>query len=111
MPVSLAEQIRRRMSERRLTQRALAQSLDRPAPRISELLRGLERSEVRQDRLRLLSDLADALGLELVLAPVEKMEQVRKLLGETGDKIMTPHHPPSVFDELFIDLSDDDERE
>ena len=98
------------MSERGLTQRSLAQSLDRRAPRISELLRGLERSDVKQDRLCLLLDVADVLGLELVLAPSEKMEQVRKLLGETGNTIMTPHHPPSIFDELFIDLSDDDER-
>lgn len=107
-PLSVA--IRDRLAERNLTQSALAARVQRPATRISEFLRSLDQARPMKDRLTLLQEIADALQLEIVLTPREKADAVAKVLGPDRHARMTlaPASTPNVFDELFIDLGDED---
>lgn len=107
---NLAGQIRERLFDRELTQAALAARIHRSPARISELLRSLDRDVRKQDRLGLLQDIAEVLQMELVLAPLEKSDQVMQALGPGRDATMSLEPaPPSVFDELFIDLGSEED--
>ena len=106
----LSEQIRGRLFDHEMTQSQLAKRLQRPPARISELLRGLDRGDVKQDRLTLVQDIAEALQMELVLAPREKLDEITRILGPARDASMSLQaQPSSMFDELFIDLGDEDD--
>lgn len=106
--VNLASQIRDRLVDREITQTGLAARVHRSPARISELLRSLDQGMRKQDRLSLLHDIAEALQMELVLAPREKADEVMRALGVNRSATMSLDPAlPSVFEELFVDLGAD----
>ena len=92
------------------TQRAVARDLDKAPPRISELLRSLDQSRPLRDRLTLVTEMADVLGLTPILVPTRQLDKVMAVLGQPTAP-MTGTAPASLFDELFIDLTDRDDAE
>ena len=65
---------------------------------------------VRGKHRSLFAELCDTLDLVPVLVPKWRMESVRRLV----DDIPAPRHStevPRAFDELFIDLDDDETKE
>jgi len=103
-PVGLALRLRRH--ERNLTQPMLAARVGRSTPRISDLERDLVRGKVGRDRLGLLAEVCDALDLVPILVPRERVQAVRRDL-EANLPQNPPTAPRRVFDEVFVDLSDD----
>jgi hypothetical protein len=88
----------------------VAERLGRNRARISELERDLANNRLGRDRLTLFAELCDTLDLVPVLIPKSRMESVRLLI----DDIPAPRHStevPRAFDELFIDLDDDETKE
>lgn len=109
---NLSGQIRERLFEREMTQTVLATWVHRSPARISELLRSLDGDSRKQDRLSLLQDIAEVLQMQLVLAPREKLDAVMQAIGPSRDATMSLEPaPPSMFDELFIDLGAEDETD
>lgn len=103
----LGEALRKRRRERNLTQLQLATRLGRSAPRISELEKELLSDRIGRDRLGLLAQLCDALDLVPILIPAERAAAVAKQLG------VSPRAPAAgasrVFEDVFVDLSDDED--
>lgn len=107
---SLGEQLLAARKKRDLSQPALAERLGRNRARISELERDLANNRLGRDRLTLFAELCETLDLVPVLIPKSRMESVRLLV----DDMPAPRHStevPRVFDELFIDLDDDETKE
>lgn len=106
----LGEQLLAARKKRNLSQPALAVRIGRDRARISELERDLANNRLGRDRLTLFAELCDALDLVPVLIPKSRVESVRLLV----DDIPAPRHSievPRAFDELFIDLDDDETKE
>ncbi len=106
---ALGEQLLAARKKRDLSQAALAERLGRNRARISELERDLANDRLGRDRLTLFAELCDTLDLVPVLIPKSRMESVRLLI----DDIPAPRHStevPRAFDELFIDLDDDETK-
>lgn len=104
---SLGEAIRAERRRRGLNQAALAARVGRAPARISELERDLQTSRLGKDRLTLLAEICDALDLVMILAPRDQVSE-----GALGTRAPAPAASgaqPSVFDEVFVDLSDDDQ--
>ena len=76
---SIGEQLRRRREERGLSQAALALLIGRSQARISEFERELRRNRIGRDRLTLLADTCDELGLVPVLVPRSRATEIRKM--------------------------------
>lgn len=109
---NLSGQIRERLFDREMTQTVLAAWVHRSPARISELLRSLDDDARKQDRLGLLQDIAEVLQMELVLVPREKSDEVMQAMGASRDATMSLEPaPPSMFDELFIDLGAEDDTD
>ncbi|MCP2138119.1 transcriptional regulator with XRE-family HTH domain [Rhizobium sp. SLBN-94] len=107
---SLGEQLLAARKKRDLSQPTLAEQLGRNRARISELERDLANNRLGRDRLTLFAELCDTLVLVSVLIPKSRMESVRLPV----DDIPAPRHSieaPRAFDELFIDLDDDETKE
>jgi transcriptional regulator with XRE-family HTH domain len=104
----LGEQLRNWRKRRNLSQPALAQRLGRDRARISELERDLLGGRWGRDRLTLFAELCGALDLEPVLVPRGQGESIRAMIGVASESV---YRKPaaSAFDELFVDLGDDDE--
>jgi transcriptional regulator with XRE-family HTH domain len=106
----LGEAIRSERRRRGLNQADLAARVGRAPARISELERDLQTSRLGKDRLTLLAEICDALDLVLILTPRDQVPQ-----GVQGVQGVRPPAPipsgaqPSVFDEVFVDLSDEDQ--
>ena len=103
---SLGEAIRAERQRRGLSQADLATRVGRAPARISEFEKDLQTSRLGKDRLTLLVEICDALDLVLALTPREQVAQ-----GDHRPRIPTQvaaGAPPSVFDEVFVDLGDDD---
>jgi transcriptional regulator with XRE-family HTH domain len=103
----LGEAIRAERRRRGLNQADLATRVGRAPARISELERDLQSSRLGKDRLTLLAEICDALDLELTVAPRGHVAD-----GVRGARAPAPAASgaqPSVFDEVFVDLSDDDQ--
>jgi transcriptional regulator with XRE-family HTH domain len=105
----LGDQLRRARHERGLTQPQLASRLGRNQARISELERDLRNNRLGRDRLTLFAEICDALDLVPVLVPRARANEVCALIA--------PSEPPragaptrSAFDDVFVDLSDDEEE-
>jgi transcriptional regulator with XRE-family HTH domain len=106
----LGEQLLAARKKRDLSQPALAERVGRDRARISELERDLANNRLGRDRLTLFAELCDTLDLVPVLIPKLRMESMRLLV----DDIPAPRHStevPRAFDELFIDLDDDETKE
>lgn len=106
----IGQQLLAARKKRDLSQPTLAERLGRNRARISELERDLANNRLGRDRLTLFAELCDTLDLVSVLIPKSRMESVRLLV----DDIPAPRHSieaPRAFDELFIDLDDDETKE
>lgn len=104
----LGAALRERRHERGLTQPQLAHRLGRSTPRISELEKELLADRLGKDRLSLLVEICDALDLVPMLIPAEKAQAVRRLIARETS-ISTPVAPGRVFDDIFVDLTDEDD--
>jgi len=103
----LGETLRNRRRERRMTQPMLATRLGRSTPRISELENHLLKGRPGKDRLGLLVEICDVLDLVPVLVPRERIQAIqRHLQGSLPSS--TAAAPGRAFDDLFVDLSEDE---
>ncbi|MBB6305568.1 MULTISPECIES: helix-turn-helix domain-containing protein [Rhizobium] len=107
---TLGEQLLAARKQRGLSQPALATRLGRDRARISELERDLATDRRGRDRLTLFAEICDALDLVPVLLPKSRIGEVRQLIGDAGDQL-NKGTAVSAFEELFIDLDEDDNGE
>jgi transcriptional regulator with XRE-family HTH domain len=106
---TLGEQIKRARKSRKMTQAQLAARVGRSMPRISELERDLESNRWGRDRLTLFAEICDALDLIPLLVPRARAAEVEALLDRQR-ALGGAHRPvPTSFDDLFVDLGDDEE--
>ncbi|ARR57248.1 transcriptional regulator [Rhizorhabdus wittichii DC-6] len=106
---TIGEQLRALRAERGWSQPALAERLGRNRARISELERDLASNRLGRDRLTLFAEICDALDVVPVLVPRARAAEVRQSVGRStmGDVRTVPVRP--AFDELFVDLGDEEE--
>ena len=102
---SLGAAIRAERRRRGLNQADLAARVGRAPARISELERDLLTSRLGKDRLTLLAEICDALDLVMVLRPRDQLTGPE--FSERGSTPRAAGDQPSVFDEVFVDLSAD----
>jgi transcriptional regulator with XRE-family HTH domain len=94
------------------SQREIARMVQRSPTRIAELESDLLKERSHRDRLALVIDLCDALDLIPMLVPRSRVGEVDRLLGRgTADAPAVAGIARSVYDELFVDLGEDDEEE
>jgi len=105
----LGLQLKEARKKRKLTQPELATRLGRDRARISELERDLLNDRLGRDRLTLLLEICDALDLTPMLVPAAKASDVRAVLASTAAQPASPQAPSTAFDDVFVDLSDDEE--
>ncbi len=105
--VTLGRQIRQMRLDAGMTQRDLASRVGRNAVRISEFERDLLQDRWGRDRLTLLMEICDALGTNLMLVPRARTAEVEALLGGAPGQ-SGPGDVVSAFEELFVDLGDDE---
>jgi transcriptional regulator with XRE-family HTH domain len=106
---AIGEQVRMWRNRRSLSQPALAQRLGRDRARISELERDLLSGRWGRDRLTLFAEICDALDLVPVLVPRARAADIRTMVG--GESKINARLPTtSAFDDLFIDLGDDEDE-
>lgn len=115
---SLGATLRAARKDKGLTQGQLAKRLGREQGRVSELETDLIRGRLGKDRLTLLVEMCHALDLVPVLLP--RSEAVTRAQAEIharasqspGSHPVGVGPPPrSTFDELFIDLGEEEEPE
>ncbi len=104
---SWGEAIRLERRRRGLNQADLAARVGRAPARISELERDLQTSRLGKDRLTLLAEICDALDLIMILAPRDQVSEGAP--GARAPASAASGAQPSVFDEVFVDLSDNDQ--
>jgi len=103
---TFGEAIRAERRRRGLNQTELANRVGRATSRISELERDLTTGRLGKDRLTLLAEICDALDLVPVLVSRDQAQSgSHRTVAPTGHQVSGPR--PSVFDEVFVDLSDD----
>jgi transcriptional regulator with XRE-family HTH domain len=106
---SLGRQIRQERLKADMSQRDLAYRVGRNAVRISEFERDLLQDRWGRDRLTLLVEICDALGLEIVLVPRARAAEIESLVRGTPSS--TPRGDvTSAFDDLFVDLGEDEDE-
>lgn len=105
----LGEQLRGQRQKRGLNQPDLARRLGRNPSRISELERDLLGGRLGRDRLTLFAEICDALDLVPVLVPRSRAGEIRRMLEGEGRSARPARTVPSAFDDLFVDLGDEDE--
>ena len=109
MTHGLGLQLKAARKARSMTQPDLAQRLGRDRARISELERDLIHGRRGKDRLTLLLECCDALGVMPLLVPKERYREIaeslipRPLSSKSGDE------RNETFEELFVDLSNEEE--
>lgn len=106
---AIGEQLSRARSNRGLSQAQLAGRLGRDPARVSELERDLRSGRMGRDRLTLLADICDALDLVPMLVPRSRSADVRAILGESRPSAERGQGAPAAFDELFVDLDEEDD--
>lgn len=101
-----------------LTQTQLAERLGREQGRVSELETDLARGRLGKDRLTLLVEICDALDMIPVLLPRAQARamnaamltpDVGRFAVQGSVMSQTSVAPRSTFDEMFVDLSQDEE--
>ncbi|MDI7776598.1 helix-turn-helix transcriptional regulator [Asticcacaulis sp. EMRT-3] len=105
---SLGEQMRQARKARKMTQPDLAFRLGRDRARISELERDLLNNRLGKDRLTLLVEVCDVLDMVPVLVPRSEVARLQRL--EPNQPAMRLNPTGSVYDDVFVDLSDDGEK-
>ena len=106
---SLGSQIRRERLKADMSQRDLGSRVGRNAVRISEFERDLLRDRWGRDRLTLLVEICDALALDIVLVPRARAAEIESLVRGTPSSIPR-EDVTSAFDDLFVDLGDDEDE-
>ncbi|WP_048578269.1 helix-turn-helix transcriptional regulator [Sphingobium sp. CFD-2] len=105
----LGDQLRHWRGRRSMSQLGLARRLGRDRARISELERDLIGGRRGRDRLTLFAEICDALDLVPVLVPRAQASAVRNQVE--GARGIDFNHPVrSTFEELFVDLDEDEEE-
>ena len=106
----LGDQLRCWRERRSMSQLGLAQRLGRDRARISELERDLIGGRQGRDRLTLFAEICDALDLVPLLVPRSQASAIRdQVEGTRGIDFNQPVR--STFDELFVDLGEDEEED
>jgi len=109
---SLGQQLVESRRARGLTQRRLAERVRITPARIAEMEADLLNGRSLRDRLTLLIALCDVLDVVPVLVPRSRVQDVNALLGRgTADAPAGAGNARSVFDEVYVDLGDDEEDE
>jgi transcriptional regulator with XRE-family HTH domain len=105
---TLGEQLRALRAERGWSQPALAKRVGRNRARISELERDLASDRLGRDRLTLFAEICDAFDVVPVLVPRARAAEVRQQIenSATANMLTTPIR--SVFDEVFVDLGNEE---
>ena len=106
---ALGEQLQRARRTRALSQADLAIRLGRDRARISEFERDLSANRMGRDRLTLFAEICDALDLAPVLVPRARAEEIRSMVEGAPDPVGTRRATTTAFDDLFVDLDDEDE--
>lgn len=106
---SLGRQIRQERLKAGMSQRDLASRIGRNAVRISEFERDLLQERWGRDRLTLFVEICDALALDIVLVPHARAAEVETLVRGTPSS-MPQGEVASAFDDLFVDLGDDEDE-
>jgi transcriptional regulator with XRE-family HTH domain len=106
--VSLGRQVRQERHKADMSQRDLASRIGRNAVRISEFERDLLQDRWGRDRLTLLVEICDALALDIVLVPRARSAEIESLVRGTPSS-MPQGDVTSAFDDLFVDLGDDED--
>jgi len=99
------EAIRTERRRRGLNQTELADRVGRTTSRISELERDLTTGRLGKDRLTLLAEICDALDLAPVLVPRAQVQSGAQGAATSANRLGSSPNT-SVFDELFVDISD-----
>ncbi|WP_100239965.1 helix-turn-helix transcriptional regulator [Sphingobium sp. LB126] len=106
----LGDQLRCWRERRSMSQLGLAQRLGRDRARISELERDLIGGRQGRDRLTLFAEICDALDLVPLLVPRSQASAIRDQVE--GTRSIDFNQPVrSTFDELFVDLGEDEEED
>lgn len=107
--VSLGNQVRQERLNADMSQRDLASRVGRNPVRISEFERDLLSGRWGRDRLTLLAEICDALALDILLVPRARAAEIEALVrvapspgSEGGIR--------SAFEDLFVDLGDDEDK-
>jgi transcriptional regulator with XRE-family HTH domain len=106
---SLGTQLKEARVKRGLTQPALASRLGRNRARISELERELLNERIGRDRLALLVEICDALDLSVLLVPSTRLKALQDAMSPGQKRTTAPAPQSTAFDDVFIDLSDEDD--
>jgi transcriptional regulator with XRE-family HTH domain len=106
---SLGRQIRQARLKADMSQRDLASRVGRNAVRISEFERDLLQERWGRDRLTLLAEICDALALDIVLVPRARAAEIESMVHGTPSSV-PPGDVTSAFDDLFVDLGDDEDE-
>lgn len=101
----LGDQIERYREQRGWTLRELSKRVGRDPARLSEIESGRANPSIDN-----LVDLGEALGLEIVLVPRERLAEALGLAGNPASALPSvPPTPSSLLDELLIEGDDDPE--
>jgi transcriptional regulator with XRE-family HTH domain len=106
---SLGRQIRQERLKADMSQRDLASRVGRNAVRISEFERDLLQDRWGRDRLTLLVEICDALALDIVLVPRARAAEIESMVRGTPSS-MPQGDVTSAFDDLFVDLGEDENK-
>ena len=106
---SLGHQIRKERLKADMSQRDLGSRVGRNAVRISEFERDLLQDRWGRDRLTLLAEICDALALDIVLVPRARAAEIEALVHGTSSS-KPQGDVTSAFDDLFVDLADDEDE-
>lgn len=105
----LGEQLRALREARGFSQPQLAQRVGRDRGRISELERDLLGGRWGRDRLTLFAQVCDALDVVPVLVPRRQVSEVRKMVADPSAPIDLHRPVTSAFDDLFVDLGEEEQ--
>ncbi|WP_241215513.1 helix-turn-helix transcriptional regulator [Sphingomonas sp. ABOLH] len=105
----VGDQLRALRVKRGWSQPALAERVGRNRARISELERDLTNNRLGRDRLTLFAEVCDALDVVPVLVPRALATEIRLQVEPTKAANIIGMPIRSAFDELFVDLGEDEE--
>ncbi len=103
----IGQQLISARKEKGLNQGDVADRLGRDRARISELDRDLANNRLGRDRLTLFAEMCEALDLVPLLIPKSRLNELRPLISEIPEQRPTAY-APSAFDDLFIDLNEEE---
>lgn len=100
---NIYDRVRKARTQRHLSQNDLARKLNLPQPRISELETRLKSGNMTE-QFKLVADLAEQLGLSLMMIPNEIVPDVQSKIQDFD--IEQQFGSKSVFDQIFDDVTE-----